>query len=50
MIRIKVCLCCGSPYEIDDVDDDLTVCNDCNEPDPDMIGIVEFDFTEWSED
>lgn len=48
MIRIKVCECCGEPYEIDDADEDLGVCDECEPYDEDLIGIV--DFSEWSDD
>ncbi len=41
MIRIKVCECCGEPYEVDDADEDLGVCGECNYFDEDMIGIVD---------
>lgn len=50
MIRIKVCSQCGEPYEIDDADEDLGVCENCNPYDEEMIGVVELDFNEWSED
>ena len=43
MIRIKVCECCGEPYEIDDADEDLGVCDECEPFDADMIGIVEIE-------
>jgi hypothetical protein len=48
MRRIKVCEHCGSGYEIDDADEDLGVCDECEPTDEDMIGII--DFSEWSED
>jgi len=41
MIRIKVCECCGEAYQIDDADEDLNVCGECNPADEDMIGIVD---------
>jgi hypothetical protein len=43
MIRIKVCSCCGSPYEIDDADTDLLVCGECNPEDEDLIGLVDME-------
>lgn len=43
MIRIKVCECCGEPYEIDDADEDLGVCDECEPYDEDMIGMVELE-------
>lgn len=48
MIRIKVCSQCGDIYELDDVDEDLGVCENCNPYDEDMIGII--DFSEWTDD
>jgi hypothetical protein len=48
MRKIKLCEHCGSGYEIDDADEDLGVCDECEPTDEDMIGIV--DFSEWSED
>ena len=48
MIRVGVCSECGTPYDWDDAEDNPTVCSECNLPDEDMIGIV--DFSEWSED
>lgn len=43
MIKVKLCECCNEPYEIDDADEDLGVCSECNLFDPDLIGIIEDD-------
>ena len=43
MKQIKLCECCGEPYEIDDADTDLHVCEHCNVYDEDLIGIIDFD-------
>jgi len=43
MIRIKVCECCGEAYQVDDADEDLGVCGECNVYDYDLIGIVDFE-------
>lgn len=43
MIRIKVCSCCGSPYEQDTEIEDLDVCGECNPFDEDLIGIVDME-------
>lgn len=50
MIRVSVCSECGEAYNWDDADENPTVCGECNLPEEDMIGIVELDFNEWSED
>lgn len=43
MIKVKVCECCGEPYQVDDVDEDLGVCGECNPFDPDLIGIIDIE-------
>ena len=50
MIRVGVCECCGTAYNWDDAEPDLGVCENCNPYDEDMIGVVDLDFSEWSED
>lgn len=48
MIRVSVCSECGESYNWDDAEENPTVCGECNLPDLEMIGIV--DFSEWSDD
>jgi hypothetical protein len=50
MKQIKLCNCCGEPYEVDDADVDFHVCFECNVEDEDMIGIVDFNFSDWTEE
>ena len=50
MIRVSVCSECGEAYNWDDAEENPTVCGECNLPEEDMIGVVELDFNEWSED
>jgi hypothetical protein len=46
MKQIKLCNCCGEPYEVDDADVDFHVCFECNVEDIDSIGMLEDnDFT-----
>lgn len=45
-----MCSECGEAYNWDDAEENPTVCGECNLPEEDMIGIVELDFNEWSED
>jgi len=43
MKQIKLCECCGEPYEIDDADIDFCVCHECNVYDEDLIGIIDIE-------
>jgi hypothetical protein len=43
MRLIKLCECCGEPYEVDDADIDFHVCHECNVFDPDLIGIIDIE-------
>jgi hypothetical protein len=43
MKQIKLCECCGEPYEIDDADIDFCVCHECNVFDEDLIGIIDLE-------
>jgi hypothetical protein len=43
MKLIKLCECCGEPYEMDDADIDFHVCHECNVYDEDLIGIIDIE-------
>ncbi len=43
MKQIKLCECCGEPYEMDDADIDFFVCHECNVFDEDLIGIIDLE-------
>lgn len=43
MKRIMLCEHCGSPYELDDADTDLHVCDECQPYDEDLIGMIEME-------
>ncbi len=43
MKRISICSWCGQPFELDDNEPELDVCNECEFTDQDMIGEIDDD-------